>query len=682
MESGTIADPRLTAHPKAVDAGIAHDHPRSEQRTIGLLFGGTGVALVLLMGVLGLLMRLDQARAIDVGAGFFYRAMTLHGAGMIAATLLAMMGGIWFAVRGTVPLSFGRAITAYALVVGGAVAALVGVLAGGFATGWTFLAPLPFFAAGEWSDWATIAYVGGIALLAIGFMIFCVDMVTKIIRSYGGFSRAIGFEYLRDRDDDPPSPPVLAALVVGIQGILVTGGGVALLVALLTRTFDEQMTISALWAKELTYSYGHTLANLIIYLAAGFLYMIVPRYAGRPWKTSKPIVIGWMATLVIVLSAYTHHLYMDFAQPVWASAIGMIASSAAAVPVAVVTIYSGMMLVWGSRYRWTLASTLLYLGFAGWAIGGTGAVIDSLIPANFRLHNTLWVPAHFHTYMMLGVTLWALSLTTYLCERAARETSRRAVTTAAPALILTGGYGLVLVWFVSGALGVPRRYADHFGGVDSYSVVAAIAAFVFATGVLAVVAENFRLGRRAVKRAGFRRAFIAAGDASDEALAPEPGGALELAPVTPMLATRRQLVFCVAALTASLWPFLPAINDAVDADPSLHHLQHGGQFAYGMLLAVALANTPTLLRHWRGQSTALAAVIVLPAVLFVIMAPSIYTNLEDSSVLHSGYHLAVVAIGAVTGYALTAFDRFTAWLLFFMSASMGFLYAAGVGLVQ
>ena len=56
------------------------------------------------------------------------------------------------------------------------------------------------------------------------------------------------------------------------------------------------------------------------------------------------------------------------------------------------TIYTGMMLVWGSRYRWTLASMLLYLGFAGWAIGGTGAVIDSLIPINFVFHNTLWVP--------------------------------------------------------------------------------------------------------------------------------------------------------------------------------------------------------------------------------------------------------------------------------------------------
>ena len=63
---------------------------------------------------------------------------------------------------------------------------------------------------------------------------------------------------------------------------------------------------------------------------------------------------------------------------------------------AVVTIYTGMMPIWGP-FRWTLASILLYLGFAGWAIGGTGAVLDSLIPINFRFHSTLWVPAHSTT---------------------------------------------------------------------------------------------------------------------------------------------------------------------------------------------------------------------------------------------------------------------------------------------
>ena len=45
--------------------------------------------------------------------------------------------------------------------------------------------------------------------------------------------------------------------------------------------------------------------------------------------------------------------------------ISSLSSFTAALPVAVVTIFTGLMLVWGSEYRWTLTSRLLYLGFAG-----------------------------------------------------------------------------------------------------------------------------------------------------------------------------------------------------------------------------------------------------------------------------------------------------------------------------
>ena len=100
--------------------------------------------------------------------------------------------------------------------------------------------------------------------------------------------------------------------------------------------------------------------------------------------------------------------------------ISEVASYGALIPVAVITIYSMTMLIWGSRYHWTLASTLLYIGFAGWAIGGVGAVIDSIIPINFRLHNTTWVVAHFHTYLILCVVVWAARL-----PRAPARTRRR-----------------------------------------------------------------------------------------------------------------------------------------------------------------------------------------------------------------------------------------------------------------
>ena len=68
-------------------------------------------------------------------------------------------------------------------------------------------------------------------------------------------------------------------------------------------------------------------------------------------------VVGWGVALVLIVTVYSHHLYMDFVQPRWAEIVSEISSYASALPVAVITIYSMTMLVWGSRYRWTLAST-------------------------------------------------------------------------------------------------------------------------------------------------------------------------------------------------------------------------------------------------------------------------------------------------------------------------------------
>ena len=111
-------------------------------------------------------------------------------------------------------------------------------------------------------------------------------------------------------------------------------------------------------------------------------------------------------------------------------------------------------------------------------------MIDSLIPINFRLHNTAWVVAHFHTYLILTVVLWAFAFLAHLLERDADRTSSRAGRAWTITLLLVGGYGLTGTWFVEGALGVPRRYAIQPPGTSGYSLVGSIFALLLALGFL------------------------------------------------------------------------------------------------------------------------------------------------------------------------------------------------------
>ena len=419
----TVAPATAVLHPRAF---VFTQQASAIERRVGLLFAATGVALIGVMGVLGLIMRLTQATVLSVSPAWFYRLMTLHGAGMITGALLAMMGALWYVLRPSVPLRPGRMLVAYALTVAGVLAVVIATLVGGFGAGLDILA-------------AASLPPGGAVVGLVGEFVLCRQParrceLLRLLRrraraddgTYGGLARTLGWHYLRGREEKAPPPQAIAATVVAIDGLISCAVGSTILVGLLGRTYDNTVRFDALVAKNLVYFFGHSIANLSIYLGAAAIYVLVPRYAGRPYEASKVFVAGWMGSLIFIATAYSHHLYMDFVQPTWADIISAIASYGALIPVAVITIYSMTMLIWGSRYHWTLASTLLYIGFAGWAIGGVGAVIDSLIPINFRLHNTTWVVAHFHTYLILTVVVWALAFLAHLLEREANRTSTRA----------------------------------------------------------------------------------------------------------------------------------------------------------------------------------------------------------------------------------------------------------------
>jgi len=638
---------------------------RVDERRVAWLFVGTGLALFSVMGLIGLAMRLNQAEVISLSDSWFYRLLTLHGAGMLAGVLLATMGALWFVLRATVPLHLGRMLFTYVATVAGAVLVVIAVVFGGFASAWTFLWPLPFDSFGAWQPWSTDVFLVGILLVGAGFFVFCLDLLMQTTAAYGGLQRALGISYLRDRDDSPPPPAAIAAMVVAIEGLLASAVGTTMVVALIGHALDSSLELDALWAKNLTYFFGHSVFNLAIYLAAGAVYVLLPGYTGRPWKTTKPIVVAWLFTLLFVATAYGHHLYMDFVQPEWVSGFSSIASFGAALPPAVVTIYTGVVLIWGSRYRWTLASALLYLGFMGWAIGGTAAVMDSLIPINFKFHNTLWVPGHFHTYLLLGVMFWAFALFVRMLEENAGRTAREGVSAFALGALLVGGYGLVGVWYVSGALGIPRRWAIHPEGTADYSLVASIFVIVFAVGFLALLLECLRLARIASVQRW-------------ERIPPSRAALPERADPEPLLSTGYQFAAVVAATIVFLGSFAPPITEAVESSVRYHHLQHAAQFLVGMLVGVAVASAPSVFsRLRRHPNFGIAAVIGAPVVMLLVMLPSIYESFETNDFVHLLYHVGMTLLGVVTGLGAGTLGLVTGRLVFVLSIGMALMYAAG-----
>jgi cytochrome c oxidase subunit 1 len=432
--------------------------PAAMQRPTLVWMGIAFVVFVLLM-MLGLIVRSFQAQLLPANAQLFYSLMTLHGDGM--AGLIFVSGMV---LVGLLIARYVNVNPTFTIV--GIVATLVGVLLlaattllGKLATGWYFLYPLVVESAGTWGQWAGMTYLLGLTVLDVGWLVWTLGLIKSVASKYS-LTQALGWQYFRGTPL-PEIPPVILISTVSFVIVLVSLSSGALLVPLYFLKAIQGTHTDPLLMKNLTFFFGHLLVNLSMYLGVAVVYELLPHYTSRPWKTSRPVVIAWNLVLFIVLLATFHHMYMDFVQPLPFQFIGQVASYAAALPAAVMSIYGLLVQVYRARMKWSIASVFFVLGFMGWAIGGVAAVIDATIRANFIFHNTLWVPAHFHTYNVMGLVLLIFGGFSHCLEAITglkeSEGMRKFITT----VLLIGGYGFLLMFYVSGVHGVPRRFAVY-----------------------------------------------------------------------------------------------------------------------------------------------------------------------------------------------------------------------------
>jgi cytochrome c oxidase subunit 1 len=255
---------------------------------------------------------------------------------------------------------------------------------------------------------------------------------------------------------------------------------------MLVNLYVPGFDIDALLAKNLIYFFGHVFINASIYMAVIAVYEILPRYTRRPWKSNKVFLASWTASTLMVMFIYPHHLLMDFAMPKWMLVMGHVIGYLNGLPILVVTAYGALMIVFRSGIRWDMASSLLFLSLFGWTAGVMPAIIDGTIMVNYVMHNTLWVPGHFHTYLLLGMVTMVFGFMYYLGkpDRAARTSL---VDRAAFWLFTVATLGFTLSFLYSGQASVARRYAVHLpewvpyarlGSVFAVLVIAAVLVFL------------------------------------------------------------------------------------------------------------------------------------------------------------------------------------------------------------
>ena len=457
-----------------------------------------GVMYILLAAVMllrgfsdAIMMRAQQAIAFH-SQGYlppehFNQIFSAHGTLMILFVAMPFVIGLMNLV---VPLQLGVRDVAFPtlnsvgfwLTATGALLVNVSLVVGEFArTGWLPYPPLSelTYSPGVGVDY----YLWSIEISGIGTLVAGINLVTTVLKL-----RTTGMTYMR-------MPmfcwTTLASGMMIIAAFPILTATLAMLI--LDRYFGfhfftNEAGGNVMMFMNLIWAWGHPEVYILVLPAFGIYSEVVSTFSGKPLFGYRSMVLAVMAICVISFMVWLHHFFTMGAGPD-VNAIFGIASMIIAVPTGV-KIYNWLFTMYGGRVRFT-TPMLWSIGFMiTFLLGGLTGVLVAVPPADFLLHNSLFLVAHFHNVIIGGVLFGAFAGYTYWFPKAFGFRLQEGWGKAAFWLWLVGFYVAFMPLYVVGFLGMTRRM-QHYDVPEwrPWLILAAGGAFLILLGIICQIMQ-------------------------------------------------------------------------------------------------------------------------------------------------------------------------------------------------
>jgi cytochrome c oxidase subunit I+III len=246
-----------------------------------------------------------------------------------------------------------------------------------------------------------------------------------------------------------------------------------------------------LW-QHLFWIFGHPEVYIIFLPAIALMAMIVPTFAQRPIVGYSWIVLAAVGTGFLSFGLWVHHMFAT-GLPQISLAFFSAASEAVAIPTGVqIFVFIATMLA--GRVIFSVPMLFGVGGLVIFVIGGLTGVMVALAPFDWQAHDSYFVVAHLH-YVLIGGMLFPVTAGIYYYYPLldAKKLSERLGRIAF--WLMFAGFNIAfLPMHVSGLRGMPRRVFTYPAGIgwDWLNLVSTAGAFIFAAGVLVVVADVLR----------------------------------------------------------------------------------------------------------------------------------------------------------------------------------------------
>ena len=462
-----------------------------DHKRIGVMY--TLLAMVMLLRGFSdaIMMRAQQAVAFH-SEGYlppehYNQIFSAHGTIMIFFVAMPFVIGLMNLV---VPLQLGVRDVAFPtlnsvgfwLTATGALLVNISLVIGEFArTGWLPYPPLSelTYSPGVGVDY----YLWALQISGVGTLVAGINLVTTVLKL-----RTKGMTYLR-------MPmfcwTTLASNLLIVAAFPILTATLAMLILdryLGFHFFTNEAGGNAMMFMNLIWAWGHPEVYILVLPAFGIFSEVVSTFSGKALFGYRSMVLATMAICVISFMVWLHHFFTMGAGP-YVNAIFGIASMIIAVPTGV-KIYNWLFTMYGGRVRFT-TPMLWAIGFmVTFILGGLTGVLVAVPPADFLLHNSLFLVAHFHNVIIGGVLFGAFAGYAYWFPKAFGFRLEESWGKAAFWLWFIGFYVAFVPLYAVGLLGMTRRM-QHYDVPEwrPWLLVAALGSLVILIAIVCQVVQ-------------------------------------------------------------------------------------------------------------------------------------------------------------------------------------------------
>ncbi|RUU61485.1 cytochrome o ubiquinol oxidase subunit I [Mesorhizobium sp. M2C.T.Ca.TU.002.02.1.1] len=470
-----------------------------DHKKIGIMYMVLGLVMLLRGFSDAIMMRLQQAIAFNGSEGYlnahhYDQIFTAHGVIMIFFVAMPFVTGL---MNFVVPLQIGARDVSFPflnnfsfwMTVGGAILVMASLFVGEFArTGW--LAYPPLSGINYSPDVGVDYYIWALQVAGVGTTLSGINLICTIIKM-----RAPGMTMMR--------MPVFTWTSLCTNVLIVASFPVLTAVLTLlaldryvgTNFFTNDFGGNPMMYVNLIWIWGHPEVYILILPLFGVFSEVTSTFSGKRLFGYTSMVY---ATVVITILSYLVWLHHFFTMGSGASVNSFfgITTMIISIPTGA-KMFNWLFTMYRGRIRfelpmmWTVAFMLTFV------VGGMTGVLLAVPPADFVLHNSLFLIAHFHNVIIGGVLFGLFAGIAYWWPKAF-------------GFRLDPFWGKVSFWcwvlgfwfafmplYILGLMGVTRRmrvFDDP--SLQIWFVIAAFGAVLIAAGIAAFLVQIFVSIRR------------------------------------------------------------------------------------------------------------------------------------------------------------------------------------------